>query len=79
MFQELKALNAYENLKYQIFYYRTASGYEVGFILYEKRGLKAFEVKRSSYFKEDFLRGLKIFGKNYPLAKRYLLYGGTRE
>lgn len=66
-------------LNYSIHYYRTASGVEVDFILYGKRGLIAIEVKKSSKFKESMLSGLNRFKLDYPEAKLFLLYGGQQE
>lgn len=66
-------------LNYSIHYYRTASGVEVDFVLYGKRGLVAIEVKKNSKFKEEMLSGLKRFKIDYPEAKLFLLYGGQQE
>ncbi len=79
LFQELKALNSYLNLGYEIFYWRTADGAEVDFVLYGKRGLKAFEIKRTARLAAPMLSGLKSFVKDYPIAKACLIYGGSRR
>jgi len=39
----------------------------------------AFEVKRSGRLSKKGLTGLNIFHNDFPEAKRYLLYGGSRE
>lgn len=44
VFQELKTINDYFGYDYQLYYWRTASGREVDFILYGPRGLLAFFV-----------------------------------
>jgi len=77
--QELIALNSYLRRGYRIFYWRTSNGVEVDFVLYGKGGLKAFEVKRTGRFSEKMLNGLKGFLNDYPVAKAYLIYGGTRR
>ena len=70
--QEIRALNDYYNLGYKIYYWRSATGLEVDFILYGPNGLLAFEIKRkSSIFKKD-LRGLQAFSKDYPEAKTFV-------
>ncbi|WP_198262658.1 ATP-binding protein [sulfur-oxidizing endosymbiont of Gigantopelta aegis] len=74
--QELRAINAYHKLAYEIYYWRTADQVEVGFVLYGERGLLAFEVKRKSKYSRNDLKGLKAFIKDYPMVKAYLIYGG---
>jgi hypothetical protein len=41
--------------------------------------LHAFEVKRSSVFRESDLDGLRLFCADYPAAKGHLFYGGTKR
>ena len=79
VFECLRAENANHNLGYQIFYWRTMTGAEVDFVLYGERGLHAFEVKRSSVFRESDLDGLRLFCADYPAAKGHLFYGGTKR
>jgi len=79
VFQELKGVNDCLKLGYDLYYWHTANRVEVDFILYGARGLKAFEVKRTSRISESMLRGLRIFQKDYPSAKSYFIYGGKRR
>jgi len=74
--QELRAINSYYKLGYEIYYWRTADQVEVDFILYGEKGLFAFEIKRKSKYTKNDLKGLKAFIKDYPMAKTYLVYGG---
>jgi predicted AAA+ superfamily ATPase len=74
--QELRAVNDYADLGYQLFFWRTKHGLEVDFVLYGERGLVAIEVKRSSSLHSQDLRALKEFKKDYPLAHCYVFYGG---
>ena len=76
---QLMANNDLLKLGYEVNYYRTATGVEVDFVLYGKRGLVAIEVKKSGKFKEEMISGLKRFKLDYPEAKLYLLYGGSQE
>ena len=76
--QEFKAVNDYFDLGYSIFYWRTKSNIEVDFIAYGERGLHAFEIKRKRHLTSRDFRGLKTFGKDYPMAKLYVLYSGSR-
>lgn len=75
--QELIALNSYLGLDYEIFYWRTANGQEVDFVLYEPRGLIAIEVKKSHQIKSSELKSLQLFQDDYPEAKLYFLYSGS--
>ncbi len=78
-FQNLRAINDYLNLGYTLYYYRTATGVEVDFIVYGNRGLKAFEVKSKKNISRSDVVGLTTFLKDYPTAKCYILYGGNEK
>lgn len=77
--QQINAVNDLLELGYKIYYFRTASGIEVDFILYGKRGIKAIEVKATERFQDNMLSGLKSFARDYPEAGLYLLYGGSKR
>lgn len=77
--EEVKAINDYFNLGYEIFYWRTREKEEVDFILYGEKGLYAFEIKRKAHLSQHDLTGLKLFVSDYPMAKPFLLYGGTQS
>ncbi|NGX35047.1 MAG: hypothetical protein K1060chlam1_01415 [Candidatus Anoxychlamydiales bacterium] len=79
IFQEIKALNDYFDLEYQIYYWRSVNKSEVDFILYGPKGILAIEVKRSQKYGYKDLKGLKNFGKDYPEAKLYFIYMGQRK
>jgi predicted AAA+ superfamily ATPase len=79
VFECLRAENANHNLGYQICYWRTMTGAEVDFVLYGGHGLHAFEVKRSSVFRESDLDGLRLFCADYPSADGHLFYGGNKR
>ncbi len=78
VYQNLRAVNDNLDLGYKFYYYRTATGVEVDFVAYGERGLCAFEVKRSRRLSAEAVKGLKLFLKDYPEAKGYLIYGGKR-
>ena len=78
-FQEFMALNSALDLGYRIFYWRASSGHEVGFVLYGPKGLLAFEIKRTARINPSLFSGLKLFLSDYPMAKAYFVYGGTRR
>jgi predicted AAA+ superfamily ATPase len=79
LFQELRALNSYLRLGYDLSYWRTRTGIEVDLVLYGERGLHAFEIKRSSRVRDEDLRGLRAFGADYPVARLWMLCGGKRR
>ncbi len=75
----LRAENANHALEYELYFWRTPEGAEVDFVLYGPRGLHAIEVKRSSRFSEADLAVLRVFCADYPEAKGWLFYGGTKR
>ncbi|MBF8296453.1 MAG: hypothetical protein HW389_2998, partial [Bacteroidetes bacterium] len=77
--QHLRAVNDYGTLGYSLHYWRTAVGEEVDFVLYGERGMHAFEVKSSARLRQEDFRGLHRLREDYPAARAYLLYPGTRR
>ncbi len=77
--QQINAVNDLLELGYKMYYFRTATGVEVDFILYGKKGIKAIEVKAAERFQDKMLDGLKKFRADYPEAKCFLLYGGEQK
>ncbi|MFO7929036.1 MAG: DUF4143 domain-containing protein, partial [Candidatus Humimicrobiaceae bacterium] len=77
-FQEAMAINDYLKLGYKIYYWRTSNGQEVDFVLYGKKGILAFEIKRRAKVTAKHTRGLRSFLKDYPEARAYLIYRGRR-
>lgn len=77
--QEFIAINHYHGLNYQIYYWRTATKLEVDLILYGKKKIIAVEITHSARFKQEKLKGLKAFVKDYPEAKAYLFYTGKQR
>jgi predicted AAA+ superfamily ATPase len=78
LLQEVRAINDYRSLGYRLHYWRTAGGLEVDLVLYGERGLLAFEVKRAARVGPQDLRALAAFRDDYPMAKAWLVYTGTR-
>ena len=77
--QQLRAVNDYLGLGYALHYWRTATGDEVDFVLYGPRGLVAFEVKMMPRARPDDLRGLRRLREDYPQAKAFFVYTGSRR
>lgn len=76
---ELKAMNEYHDLGYQIYFWRTHTGAEVDFVLYGERNFLAVEVKKRAVVTDKDLAGLRLFLKDYPQARGLLLYGGSKR
>jgi predicted AAA+ superfamily ATPase len=74
--QELRATNDNLGLGYELFHWHTRDHKEVDFVLYGERGLLAFEVKRAGRFRDGDLAPLRLFRRDYPKARCFLLYGG---
>lgn len=74
--QHLRAWCSYSKGKHELFYWRTAGGTEVDFVIYGETELVAIEVKNASKIKPEHVRSLNSFGKDYPEAKRILLFRG---
>jgi len=78
LLEEIRAWNDTLDLGYSLHYWRTAAGLEVDLVLYGERGLRAFEVKRSSRLRSEDFKSLVAFRADFPMAKCTMVYGGTR-
>jgi predicted AAA+ superfamily ATPase len=76
--QEVRAINDYLALGYDIHFWRTKHGLEVDFVLHGPQGLVAIEIKRAGTAHPADLRGLREFKRDYPEASCILLYGGEQ-
>lgn len=76
IFMELVAHSSYNDLDYEINFWRTKSGLEVDFVL--AKGEVALEVKGSSRVEQRDLRSLKAFIEEYS-PKKALLICNERE
>ncbi len=79
LLQNLVAVNDSLHLGYKVHYWRTSNQTEVDFVLYGPKGILAFEVKRGKRVKPESLGGLAAFARDYPMARLFLAYGGTRR
>jgi len=77
--EQVRAVNEYKHLGYRLYYWRTATGDEVDFVLYGERGLRVFELKMAQKVRPDDLRSLLRFREDYPEAKACLLHLGQRR
>lgn len=79
VFQELRAINDYHSLDYSLHYWRTSHGAEVDFVLYGPKGIVAIEVKRTNKLRSKDFSGLRAFLADYPIARPFLVYGGSKR
>jgi predicted AAA+ superfamily ATPase len=52
---------------------------EVDFVLYGPKGIIGIEIKRTGHIDSNDLRGLRLFGEDYPEARRFIFYGGKKR
>ena len=76
--QEIRAINDYYHLEYNIHYWRSKTGLEVDFALYGPKGFLGIEIKRKSNIRSQDLKSLNIFGKDYPEAKLFVFCSVSR-
>lgn len=77
--QNIRAVNDYAELGYELYYWHTRKHHEVDLILYGKKRLIAIEVKSSSRLRNSDFEGLELFKIDYPMAETILIYGGLEE
>jgi len=77
--QNIRAVNDYSEMGYELFYWHTRKHEEVDFILYGKNRLIAIEVKSSSRLRPKDFEGLRQFKIDYPMAETIFIYGGSEE
>lgn len=74
--QHLRAWCSYGDRRCDLYFWRTAAGSEVDFILYGEDTFWAIEVKNSNRIRPEDLRSLKTFTSDYPEARGVLLHRG---
>lgn len=77
--QHLRAWCDYSGLENSLFYWRTADGHEIDFVVYTSDDFTAIEVKHSDRITSEDLAALKLFARDYPEARRVLLYRGEQR
>lgn len=77
--QHLMAWIDYRKPDCRLYFWRTSSGNEVDFIVYGQDVFWAIEVKSSTRIYSKDLKSLKSFGKDYPEAKKVLVYRGYEK
>ncbi len=74
--QHLRAWIAYSGRDCELYYWRTRAGVEVDFVVYGEGGFWAIEVKHTARVRNQDLRSLKAFRKDYPECRTALVYRG---
>ena len=77
--QHLMAWNSYRGDKNKVYFWRTAAGSEVDFVVYGDEVFWAIEVKNTSRIRPEDLRSLNSFRDDYPKSSVYLLYRGKER
>ncbi|MBI4712959.1 MAG: ATP-binding protein [Planctomycetes bacterium] len=77
--QHLVAWNSYRDERNKVYYWRTAGGSEIDFVVYGNEVFWAIEVKNTSRIRPEDLRGLNNFKSDYPQSSAYLLYRGKER
>lgn len=79
VWQHLRAWIDYSEGQNGLYYWRTAGGREVDFVVYGETDFFAVEVKNASRLSPGDFGGLKAFGEDYPQARLVLLYRGDEQ
>jgi predicted AAA+ superfamily ATPase len=74
--QHLRAWCDYSDGNNKLYYWKTAGGIEVDFVICGEDGLLAFEVKSTTTPQPKHFRGLYSFKREHPMAKLTLLHMG---
>lgn len=77
--QHLKAWADYSGHENAVSFWRTQSGDEVDFVVYTENEFTAIEVKNAARPSHSDFASLKLFGRDYPMARRILLYRGSEQ
>lgn len=77
--QHLVAWNSYRGDKDKVYFWRTAAGSEVDFVVYGSEVFWAIEVKNTTRIRPEDLRSLNSFRSDYPESTAYLLYRGKER
>jgi uncharacterized protein len=77
--QHLRAWIDYRHPECRLFYWRTAAGSEVDFVLYGPGVFRAIEVKNGSILHPQDIRAMKTFDEDYPEAEKILVYRGSER
>ena len=77
--QHLIAWSSYRDEKNKVYFWRTAAGSEVDFVVYGEEVFWAIEVKNTSKIRPEDLRSLRSFKSEYPQSDAFLLYRGKER
>lgn len=79
VFQHLAAWRDYSGYQGGLYFWRTHQNHEVDFVVYTENDFAAIEVKHTKNPTKADFAGLKLFAKDYPEARRILLYRGKEQ
>lgn len=79
VWQHLRAWLDYSDGQNGLYYWRTASGREVDFVVYGETDFLAVEVKNAARLSPKDFGGLRALAEDYPQARLVLLYRGGEQ
>lgn len=79
LLNEIRAHVHYKNVKGSLGYWATPSGTEVDFVWWHGNNMVAIEVKASTTFRKEYVRGLSILREAQPAARTFVVYRGHEE
>ena len=79
VWQHLRAWLDYSDEQNGLYYWRTASGREVDFVVYGETDFLAVEVKNAARLSPKDFGGLRALAEDYPQARLVLLYRGGEQ
>ncbi len=77
--QHLRSELDWRDPRAEIFYWRTATGLEVDFVVYSETIFAAIEINRKRTITRNDLRGIKAFAYDYPQSRKLMFYGGDHK
>ena len=76
---ELKAYLEYNAVRGTLGFWRTPSKTEVDFIWWYGKACVGIEVKSSTVFRREYLKGLSALGQSLEVKGKYVVYLGNEE
>jgi predicted AAA+ superfamily ATPase len=76
---ELKAYLHYNSVRGSLGFWRTPSGTEVDFVFWYGNACVGIEVKSSTTFRREYLKGLQSLSRSMEVKQSYLIYLGEEE
>lgn len=76
---EIRAFMKYHSVKGDLGYWGTPSSAEIDFLHWYGKSITAIEVKASTRFRSEHLKGIRAFSEAKPLKRSFVIYLGKEE